>query len=498
MADPLPFPPQTHYINNEAYSTSTPLFTTINPATGAPLAEVYSASTEDVNHAVSAAHAAFPAWSALPPISRSRILLRAVDILRSRNDEIARIETQDTGKAFAETSAVDITTGADVLEYFAGVGMSVGEGKTIQLRPDAWVYTKKEPLGVCVGIGAWNYPIQIALWKCAPALAAGNTFVFKASETTPLTASILAQIFTEAGLPPGVFNVIHGPGSVGAALTAHPKVAKISFTGQVSTGISVYTAAARQLKPVTLELGGKSPFIVLADADLEKAVDACMTANLYSSGQVCTNGTRVFLHADIYDAFVALLLEKIQTCLRAGDPLDPATNYGPVVSSAHYEKVRGYIQHGIDSDGAPLLIGGLTPPTLAAPFDKGYYIAPTVFGPCTDSMRIVREEIFGPVACLLKFNTTEEVIRRANDTELGLAAGVFTENLNEAHRVVGEVKAGICWINTWGESPAQMPVGGWGYSGLGVENGVEALGQFMRNKSVLVEGGSVEASFAKL
>jgi betaine-aldehyde dehydrogenase len=337
------------------------------------------------------------------------------------------------------------------------------------------------------------------LWKCAPALAAGNTFIFKPSEVTPLSAYILAEILTEAGLPPGVFNLVHGAGSVGAALCTDPRVAKVSFTGQPSTGIAVYTSAAKTLKPVTLELGGKSPFIVFPDADLNAAADCCVTANFYSSGQVCTNGTRVFVHKDVFSEFQKLLVQKTTDFVRAGDPMHKDVNFGPVVSKQHYEKVLGYIEHGVREDKATLLLGGLEKPShLAEPFSKGYYIKPTIFTDCHDSMKIVREEIFGPVACLLEFETMEEVIRRANDTELGLAAGVFTKDLNTANKVMAEVHAGICWVNTWGESPAQMPVGGWGYSGVGFENGVEALGQFVKNKSVLVENGEVAPAFAKL
>ncbi|KAA8906818.1 betaine aldehyde dehydrogenase [Sphaerosporella brunnea] len=498
MTAPETFPTQTHYLNGEPYHSDTSTFTIYNPATGVPSAEVFTASPSDIEHAINTSLAAFDAWSKTPSIERSRILLRAVSLLRARNNDIARIETLDTGKAYVETSTVDIATGADVLEYFAGVAMGLaGEGKMIPLRDNAWIYTRKEPLGVCVGIGAWNYPIQIALWKCAPALAAGNTFIFKPSEVTPLTASILASILTEAGLPPGVFNVIHGGATVGAALCSHPRVAKVSFTGQPSTGISVYTAAAKTLKPVTLELAGKSPFIVFADADLTAAVDCCLTANFFSTGQVCTNGTRVFVHSSIMGEFTSLLVQKAKECIRAGDPLDPATNFGPLVSKQHYEKVVAYIRHGVDVDKASLLLGG-TSVSLPPPFDSGFFLPPTIFTDCTDAMKIVREEIFGPVACLLSFETLDEAIARANDTELGLAAGVFTKDLDIAHRVVAKVNAGICWINTWGESPAQMPVGGWGFSGLGVENGVEALDAFTRNKSVLVENGSVVPAFAKL
>ncbi|TGZ81288.1 putative betaine aldehyde dehydrogenase [Ascodesmis nigricans] len=502
MATPsaLPFPPQTQYINNRAHHDQTSeTFLTYNPSTGAPLAQVYTATPSDIDLAIKASLAAFPSWAATPPVERSRILLKAVQLLRERNDEIARVETLDTGKAWVETSTVDVATGADVLEYFAGLGMGMGEGKTVQLRKKAWVYTKKVPLGVCVGIGAWNYPIQIALWKCAPALAAGNTFIFKPSEVTPLTATLLAQILTTAGLPPGVFQLLHGASTVGSALISDPRISKVSFTGQPSTGITVYRTASQNLLPVTLELGGKSPFIVFPDADIDRAVDCCMTANFYSSGQVCTNGTRVFVHETICAEFTRQLKAKVEEAVRIGDPLDPGTNFGPVVSRQHYEKVVSYINHGIREDKATLVIGGPEKPeTLPEELKSGFYVNPTIFTDCTDGMKIVREEIFGPVACILSFSSKEEVIRRANDTVLGLAAGVFTRDLDTACEVMDEVNAGICWVNSWGESPAQMPVGGWGLSGLGFENGSEALAQFTKGKSVLVENGAVEPAFSKL
>lgn len=339
-----------------------------------------------------------------------------------------------------------------------------------------------------------------ALWKCAPALVTGNTFVFKPSEVTPLTANILAQILAEAGLPAGVFNVVHGGPGVGQWLTTCPRVAKVSFTGQPSTGAKVYAASATTLKAVTLELGGKSPLIVFADADLALAADCAVTANFYSSGQVCTNGTRVFIHRSVATQFRAMLVQRVKDGIRAGDPLAPDTNFGPLVSAAQFEKVRSYIAHGATIDRATLLCGGLDPPPNLSPptLRKGYYVAPTIFADCNDDMKIVTDEIFGPVMALLEFDTEEEVIRRANDTQLGLAAGVFTTDLARAHRVLDRVNAGICWINTWGESPAQMPVGGWGLSGVGFENGAEAMAQFVRNKSVLVEGGRVDAVFSKL
>ena len=446
-------------------------------------------------------------------MERSRILLRAVALLRKRNDELALVETHDTGKPFSETSTVDVITGTDVLEYYANLVASGGlNGETTQLRTEAWVYTTKAPLGVCAGIGAWNYPIQIALWKSAPCIAAGNCMVYKPSEFTPLHALKLAEIYSEAGLPPGVFNVVQGAGDVGGMLTSHPAIAKVSFTGQVATGCKVASAAAGGMKYVTMELGGKSPCVILPDADLENAVDGAMMANFFSTGQVCTNGTRVFVPESILHAFEKRLLEKMNH-IRAGDLMDPNTNFGPLVSKVHHEKVTNYIRHGIKEDKAKLLSGGLGKPKLPQGLDSnGYWVQPTVFTDCTDDMKITREEIFGPVMCILPYSdksssstyTTEPawletLIRRANATPMGLAAGVFTKNIDLGHKVVQRLEAGITWVNTWGESPAEMAVGGWKMSGLGVENGRKGIENWVQNKSTLVEmGGRVATAFSKL
>ncbi|KAK8005656.1 aldehyde dehydrogenase [Apiospora arundinis] len=431
---------------------------------------------------------------------RARILQRAVVLLRERNDELARVETQDTGKPFSETSTVDIVTGADVLEYFANLVAGGGlNGEAFRLRPSAMVYTTKEPLGVCAGIGAWNYPIQIALWKSAPCLAAGNCMVYKPSEYTPMHAEYLAAIYREAGLPEGVFNVIYGAGEVGGQLTAHPAIAKVSFTGQVSTGKKVAGAAAGGMKYVTMELGGKSPLIVLPDANVDQAADGALLANFFSTGQVCTNGTRVFVPRPMKGAFEKAVLDKMQH-VRAGDLFDAATNFGPLSSKPHYDKVVSYVRRGIENDKATLLCGGVSQPKgLPLGLMKGYWIEPTVFTDCTDDMAIVKEEIFGPVMSILYYDSVDEAVRRANTTELGLAAGVFGKDINECHRVISQLEAGITWINTWGESPAEMAVGGWKSSGVGVENGRRGLEAWVRNKSTLVEmGGEVPTVFSKL
>ena len=483
----------TAYINGR-YAEPNPqadAFASINPANGETLATLQQSTPAEIDAAVAAARAGQKAWAAYTAVERSRVLLNAVAILRARNDELAQLETLDTGKPLSETLYVDIVTGADVIEYYAGLAAAI-EGRQIPLRESSFVYTRQEPLGVVGGIGAWNYPIQIAMWKAAPALAAGNAMVFKPSEITPLGALKLAEIFTEAGLPDGVFNVVLGDYRVGAALSEHPDIAKISFTGGVATGKKVMAqAAASSLKDVTMDLGGKSPLIICTDADINLAADIAMMANFYSAGQVCTNGTRVFVPAKMKEAFEAAILERVAR-IRIGNPLDAHTNFGPLASFPHMEKVLAYIEKG-RAEGARLLAGGQR--LDAHPFDEGAYVAPTVFTDCLDDMTIVREEIFGPVMSILSYTTEEEVIVRANAIAYGLAAGVVTPDLKRAHRIIGQIEAGICWINSWGESPAQMPVGGYKQSGIGRENGIQTLLHYTQTKSVQVELGDFQSVF---
>jgi betaine-aldehyde dehydrogenase len=475
-------------------------FQSFDPSTGTPNCSIHASTPDAVNAAIQSAKSAFKSWASTTPPERSQILLKAVAILRERNDELARIETMDTGKPFSETSTVDVVTGADVLEYYAKLIASGGlNGEAFRLRDTAMVYTSKEPLGVCAGIGAWNYPIQIALWKSAPCLAAGNTMVYKPSEFTSLHAQYLAEIYKEAGVPDGVFNVVYGAGNVGAYLTTHPDIAKVSFTGQVSTGKKVAGSAAGEMKYVTMELGGKSPVVVLDDCDVEQAVDGAMMANFFSTGQVCTNGTRVFVPKKMKAEFERVLLEKMKH-IRPGDLQDMNTNFGPLVSKVHHGKVVDYIKHGIEKDKAKPLFGGLgAPEGVPEKLKNGYWVRPTVFTDCTDDMKIVKEEIFGPVMAILTYSTLEEAVSRANDTPMGLAAGVFGKDISRCHDVIRQLEAGITWVNTWGESPAEMSVGGWKASGVGVENGRKGLESWLKNKSTLVEmGGAVPTVFAKL
>ncbi|MBI3707907.1 MAG: betaine-aldehyde dehydrogenase [Proteobacteria bacterium] len=471
-------------------ATSSETFDDINPATGDIICRVQVANAADVDRAVVSAEQGFKTWSALTGAQRGRVLMNAVRLLRERNKELAELEVTDTGKPIAEASTVDVLSGAECIEYFAGVAATL-HGHHYDLGKSAFAYTRREPLGVTAGIGAWNYPIQIACWKSAPALACGNAMLFKPAELTPLTALKLAEIYSEAGVPDGAFNVVQGPAATGEAMTRHPRIAKVSLTGEVGTGRKVMAAAAATLKRVTLELGGKSPLIVFADANLDNAVAAALMANFFTQGEVCSNGTRVFVEAPIKDAFLAKLLERVKK-MRIGDPLDPATQVGALISEEHMRKVLDYVEVG-RREGARLVVGGGRPsdPRLRG----GYFVEPTIFDGCTDDMRIVREEIFGPVMSLLTFAEEIEVIRRANDTEYGLAAGVFTRDIARGHRVIALLEAGTCWINNYNITPIEMPFGGYKQSGLGRENSLAAIEHYTQLKSVYVELGDVQAPY---
>jgi betaine-aldehyde dehydrogenase len=461
-----------------------------NPATDEVIYHVEVADGFILNAAIQSAKQGFSAWSAMTPIERSRILLKAVTLLRERNDELAKIEVLDTGKPWQEAQCVDVKTGADVIEYFAG--LAPAQTGQQQLVDEDFYYTRKEPLGICAGIGAWNYPLQIACWKSGPALAAGNALIFKPSEETPLSAIKLAEIFTEAGLPLGVFNVVQGAAEVGQWLTQNPDIEKVSFTGEVGTGKKVVADAADSLKAVTMELGGKSPLLVFDDADVSQAVSAAMLGNFYSQGEICTNCTRIYVHKKVYQQFIDELKTRTEKNIIPGDPLDSKVNFGALISKNHHDLVMGYINKGI-AEGATLLTGGKTLSPASAP--NGYFVAPTVFVDCTDDMTIVKEEIFGPVMSVLVFDDEDDVIRRANDTHLGLAAGVFTQDIKRAHRVIHQLQAGICWINSYGNSPAEMPVGGYKQSGIGRENGIETLDHYTQTKSIYVGMSNIESPF---
>ena len=479
-------PTASHFVNG-AYvedTAGTPI-PVIYPATGEMIATVYAATPAIIEQALQSARAAQKTWAKMTGTERGRILRRAADLMRERNHELSVLETYDTGKPLQETLVADATSGADALEYFGGLAASL-TGEHIPMGDD-WVYTVREPLGVCVGIGAWNYPTQIACWKGAPALACGNAMIFKPSETTPLCALKVAEILHEAGLPAGLYNVIQGMGEVGGALVNDPRVDKVSLTGSVPTGKKVYAAAAAGMKHVTMELGGKSPLIIFDDADVENAVGGAINGNFYSSGQVCSNGTRVFVQKGIKEAFLKRLAERLEGVVM-GDPQDEATNFGPMVSENQMNIVLGYIEKG-NAEGARLVAGGSRADL------PGYFLEPTVFADVTDGMTIAREEIFGPVMAVLDFDDEAEVIARANDTEFGLSAGVFTRDLSRAHRVIGALEAGSCFINSYNDAPVEAPFGGVKASGVGRENSKEAIQHYSQVKSVYVRMGDVEAAF---
>jgi betaine-aldehyde dehydrogenase len=479
-------PSASHFINGEYVEDEEgKVIECVFPATGEVVARLHSATPGVVEQAIVAAQAAQKDWAKLSGTQRGRVLRKAADIMRNRNRELSELETYDTGKPMQETLYVDATSGADALEYFGGLAGSL-TGEHIPLGED-WVYTKRIPLGVCVGIGAWNYPTQIACWKAAPALACGNAMIFKPSEMTPLCALKVAEILIEAGAPAGLFNVVQGYGDVGGALVTDARVDKVSLTGSAPTGKKVYAAAAAGMKHVTMELGGKSPLIIFDDADLEDAVGGAMLGNFYSTGQVCSNGTRVFVQKGIRAAFLKRFAERAAK-IKLGDPLDEDTQMGPMVSAAQRDLVMGFVEKG-KAEGGTLVCGGHIIE------GDGYFIEPTVFADVTDDMTIAREEIFGPVMSVLEFETEQEVIIRANDTELGLAAGVFTNDIKRAHRVIDQLEAGTCYINTYNDAPVEAPFGGVKGSGVGRENSKAAIEHYSQLKTVYVKMGRVDAPY---
>ncbi|WP_339698522.1 betaine-aldehyde dehydrogenase [Algoriphagus aquimarinus] len=468
------------YIGNKPFPGSGKKFNNYNPGTGDLLNEVTSASQEDFEKAIESAKQGLKIWSAMSPTERGRILHKASRLLRERNDELALLESQDAGKPIREALDVDVVSGADCLEYYAGIAASI-HGEHINLGDD-FAYTRREPLGICAGIGAWNYPLQIACWKSAPALACGNVMIFKPAELTPVTAYKLAEVYKEAGLPDGVFNVVQGDGEVGQMMTSHPDIAKVSITGEVGTGKKVMAAAAATLKHVTLELGGKSPIIIFEDADLEEAVNGVLLGNFYTQGEICSNGTRVFVHAAIREKFLEILVERTKK-LKVGDPADPTTHIGALINKNHFDKVMGYIALGKEQ-GAELIFGGKQVNVPGC--EGGYFVEPTIFASAQDEVRIVEEEIFGPVMSILTFSEEEDVLQRANNTPFGLAAGVYTNDLRRAHRMVAKLQAGICWVNTFNITPVEIPFGGYKQSGIGRENGLAAIEHYSQLKTVYI------------
>jgi betaine-aldehyde dehydrogenase len=475
-------PEASHFIGGRFVAGAGPAVPDIYPATGEVFTEVRWATDGEIEEAVGAARSGFEVWRRTPPAQRARILNRAAQILRQMNDEIGRLETLDTGKAVQETLAVDVVSAADAIEYFAAHAATLaGEHVGFSGMEGDWGYTVREPLGICLGIGAWNYPVQIAAWKSAPALACGNAMIFKPAETTPLSALRLAEAYQRAGLPDGVFQVLQGDGATGAKLVSHPDIAKVSLTGETTTGMKIMRSAADRLKKVTLEMGGKSPLIVFDDADIDSAVGGAMLANFYSTGQVCSNGTRVFVHERVFGSFAEKLVNRT-AAMTIGDPMDMATQMGPLVSAEHLKKVQAYLDAAREQgeclyfDGTPRVQG----------FEGGYWVSPAIYKPHDDNQPIAREEVFGPLLSLFSFGDEDEVTARANDTEYGLAAGVYTKDLARGHRMMSRLQAGTCWINTYNVTPVELPFGGHKLSGIGMENGKWALDAYSQIKSVHV------------
>ena len=470
-----------NFINGELVDGDTEkLLVSINPATGSQLTEIKLASLQQANHTVEIAKKNQKKWAELSGKERGRILHKTAELIRQNRDRLAKLETLDAGKPISETPEADIDSAADCFEYFSAIAHTM-QSEHIPVD-GGFAYTTLDPLGVVLAIGAWNYPFQIASWKTAPALACGNSVIFKPSELTPITASELAKILKKAGLPDGVFNVLNVETKTIVNLCAHKDIAKVSITGSVETGKKVMSQSASTLKHITMELGGKSPLIIFKDADMDIAVQSAINANFYTQGEICTNGTRVFVERPVYENFLSVIKNATEA-LKVGDPLDPETDIGSLISKQHMQKVLCYIKSGID-EGAKIIAGGLQ--VTKGNLKNGNFIQPTIFSDVKDNMKIAREEIFGPVMCVMPFDTEIEVIERANNTELGLAAGVITKNLSKGHRVAKALEAGICWVNSYNLTPVNIPFGGKKMSGLGRENGWAAVENYTERKTIFV------------
>lgn len=460
-------------------------FKIVNPANEEVVCSVAQAGEQDVDLAVKSARRAFDdgKWATLSAADRENILFNVANKMQERLDELAFLETVCTGKPINESKALEVGMAIEVLRYYAGWTTKI-EGSTILARGNNFVYTLREPLGVIAAIPPWNFPILLAMWKIAPALACGNTVVVKPASQTPLTALKLAEIAKEAGLPDGVLNVITGPGhTVGTALVKHPGVDKIGFTGETYTGKEIMKNAADSIKQVTLELGGKSPNIVFADAELEQAVKGALLGIFYNKGEVCCAGSRVFVEESIHEQFMSKLIERAKK-LQPGNPMDTKTRLGPLTTEAQLRKVVEYVDVG-QKEGAKLVTGGTK--AHVREDGKGYYFNPTIFDNVNNNMKIAKEEIFGPVLSVIKFKDVNDVIKQANDTIYGLSAGVWTKDIKKAHKTARALKAGTVWVNTYNLFDVAVPFGGYKMSGFGRELGKEAIEHYTQVKSIWID-----------
>jgi 5-carboxymethyl-2-hydroxymuconic-semialdehyde dehydrogenase len=473
-----------HLINGAAVP-SADYFETVNPATQEPLAEVARGSEREVDAAVSAAKGAFPAWAGRPAAERAGLLRRLGDLIARQVPEIAALETRDTGQVIAQTAKQLVPRSADNFYYFAEMCVRV-DGHTYPTATHL-NYTLFHPVGVCALISPWNVPFMTATWKVAPALAFGNTAVLKMSELSPLSAARLGELALEAGIPAGVLNIVHGHGiEAGEPLCRHPDVRAISFTGSTATGNRIVKSSG--LKKFSMELGGKSPFVVFDDADLPRALDAALFMVFSNNGERCTAGSRILVQKSIYPDFVRKFTERAQR-IAAGDPLEEKTLLGPMISKNHLEKVRRYIEMG-PKEGATLMCGGADAPALSAPLRNGNFVQATVFADVDNRMRIAQEEIFGPVACLIPFADEADAVAKANDVAYGLSSYVWSENLGRAHRVAAAVEAGMCFVNSQNVRDLRQPFGGTKSSGIGREGGTWSYEVFLEPKNVCVSMGS--------
>ena len=476
-----------HLINGQAVDSSS-TFETVNPATQEVLAEVAAGGEAEVHAAVAAAKAAFPKWAGLPATERARLMRRLGEQIAQHVGEIARTETQDTGQVIAQTGKQLVPRAADNFHYFAEMCVRV-DGHTYP-TPTHLNYTLFHPVGVCALISPWNVPFMTATWKVAPALAFGNTAVLKMSELSPLTAARLGELALQAGIPAGVLNIVHGSGrDAGEPLCRHPDVRAISFTGSTATGNRIVQVSSQGGGPkkFSMELGGKSPFVIFDDADLPRALDAALFMIFSNNGERCTAGSRILVQKSIYADFVARFVARAQR-ITVGDPLDEKSIIGPLISPAHLAKVRSYIELGL-KEGATLMCGGLDAPELPAQLQRGNFVKATVFAGVDNRMRIAQEEIFGPVACLIPFSDEADAIRQANDIAYGLSSYVWTENIGRAHRVAAAIEAGMCFVNSQNVRDLRQPFGGTKASGTGREGGTWSYEVFLEPKNVAVSLG---------